>query len=207
MNNLFITRRRDLLPIWMKIFIWIFIVLGASAIITRLSGIFGISFLFFNANGEKSIYGMTTYDSSTPLALLITGLIIYKGITALAMWMEKEWAITMALVDAVLGIAVCAVMMFMLPMVTKEAGRASFNFRFELLLLIPYLLKCWKIRQPWEESNFSIEAQPISTVNEIVPVVEKEEVKPADNTVEEVKEEKSEDDDLDKEDYRRFMPK
>lgn len=207
MNNLFITRRRDLLPIWMKIFIWIFIVLGASAIITRLSGIFGISFLFFNANGEKSIYGMSTYESSTPLALLITALIIYKGITALAMWMEKEWAITMALVDAVLGIAICTVMMFMLPMVTKESGRTSFNFRFELLFLIPYLLKCWKIRQSWEESEFSIESQPISTVNEFVPPVEKEEVKPADNAVEEVKEEKSEDDDLDKEDYRRFMPK
>jgi len=179
-------------------------ILGASAIITRLLEILGIS--LFSVNGESSIYGMSSYERYSPLALFITSLLVFKGITAFSMWMEREWAIKMAIIDAILGIIICIITMFILPMVEKESGRTNINFRFELLLLIPYLIKCLKIKKAWSEIEFLKEQRLNPKSNNIIPVVQKEEIEPI-NDFKEVKQEESEEDKLDKEDYRRFMPK
>ncbi|MFN3785166.1 MAG: hypothetical protein ACK4R6_14720, partial [Spirosomataceae bacterium] len=73
------------------IFIWLFMLLAASGIIMRISEITGVSFWF--GSGERSIYGMETFESYTLLSLLISSLLIFKGITGFGMWMEKDWAI------------------------------------------------------------------------------------------------------------------
>ena len=207
MGNKLIKRRRDLLPWWMKVFIWIWMFLGASSIVSRLLGILGIS-LWLNSNGEKSIYGMETTENYSVLALLITMLIIFKGITAFGMWTEKDWAIKLGIIDATIGIAVCISMMFIEPIFENNEGSWNINFRFELVLLIPYLIKCLQIRKQWDNvSELSLSDTLTTTISETINEQRSESAidKMDDRIV--IEDEKAEDEKIDKEDHSRFMPK
>lgn len=135
-----VKRRRDLLPIWIKIFTWIFIGFGILAPVCLVLGLFGI-------NLSLSLYG---FESNEPLSL--TGLTIIllfgiKGITAFGLWTEKQWAVSLAIADALLGIAICVVMLA-LPFFDSEEGFAL-PFRLELFVLVPYLYVMNRIRAEW----------------------------------------------------------
>ena len=81
-------RRRDLLPLWIKIFIWIFLIFGTILPVILILGIIGINF-------NLSLYGLETTQPLSLIGLLITILFALKGIVAFGLWMEKEWAIKM----------------------------------------------------------------------------------------------------------------
>ena len=180
--------------------------LGAAAIITRIMGILGIYILFDPEEGG-SIYGMETSESYSALGLLIIALVIFKGITAFGMWTEKNWAIKLGIIDAIVGIAICIIMMFILPMVENEGGMYNTNFRFELLLLIPYLIICFKIKKKWEEFESQKNQQPIEIKKDAYLINIEEEQQQIEPDVDTEKKKDDDDDKLDKEDHRRFMPK
>ncbi len=135
-------RRRALLPWWIKTFTWIFLVFGAFAPIGLIFGAFGGQF-------DLALYGLKTSQPLTPLGLSIITIFIFKAITAFALWTEKNWAITIGQIDAVLGIVICIFVMFVYPFIDGQSG-FRFFFRLELLLLIPFLLKLGKMRNDWE---------------------------------------------------------
>lgn len=139
-----IVQRRQLLPTWIKVFIWIFIVFGGLGILGFVGGLFSARF-------EASLFGLETNDPSSPVGLFICFLFVFKGIAALALWMEKDWAVDLAIADALLGIGVCTAVM-LLPLVYPAS---KFSFRLELLLLIPYLLKLISIRKQWKHAGRS----------------------------------------------------
>ena len=207
MTRKILYRRRKLLPWWIKIFIWIFLFLGAIALFVSFLELIGSPIDLWIA-GESAIYGMETYDRYSPLGILISLLILFKGFTAFAMWTEKDYAIKLGLIDAAVGIIVCVIMMIVQPIIAFEEGTILFNFRFELLLLIPYLLKCRKIRKPWEAltepvySNTSSQSESpsanVTNTEEEVIIEEQHPVGPSTD---------GEDDGLDREDPSRFMPK
>lgn len=134
-------RRRALLPTWIKVFTWIFMIIGAFVPIVFLIGLFG-------SNAQLSLYGLETNNLLSPLGLFLTFLFILKGFTALSLWTEKDWAVNLAILDAIMGIAVCFAVMFIIPMLMQGSG-FRVNFRLELVLLIPYLLKLQKIKFAW----------------------------------------------------------
>jgi len=68
---------------------------------------------------------------------------------AYGLWSEKSGAIKLAIVDAILGIAICIGVM-LAPIYMDQT---SFTFRLELLLLIPYLLWLFKTSRRWESSK------------------------------------------------------
>ncbi|MEM6298588.1 MAG: hypothetical protein AAF740_07870 [Bacteroidota bacterium] len=138
-------RRRALLPIWIKVFIWIFLVMGALIPVAAVLGLLGFTF-------GLSIYGL---ESNAPLSL--TGLIVMsifslKGAVAFGLWTEKRWAAKLALVDAAVGLFIC-VLVSMLPFVAIEGNFISIDasFRLEILFLLPYLLVMRKIAPEWEK--------------------------------------------------------
>lgn len=209
MINQQFNRRRELLPWWMKVFIWICMFLGASSIASRLFGILGIS-LWLNSNGEKSIYGMETFENYSLLALLISTLLIFKGITAFGMWMEKDWAIKFGMIDAGVGIVICVIMMFIEPLIENNGGKFNLNFRFELLLLIPYLIKCFKIRKPWNEIAESNSLKTPSVTNKYkIETTNIKKIEPEKSTEESIafEEKINVEEKIDREDPTRFMPK
>ena len=129
--------RKLLIPLWIKIFSWLFIVF---ALITPVSLVEGIIMHNFSLN----LYGL---DASTPYSLVgafITALFIFKGIVAFGILRREDWAVNFGIIDAVLGITTCVIVMIY-PAITGN----HFDFRLEIFLLIPYLMKLLKIQDEW----------------------------------------------------------
>ena len=130
--------RKALIPLWIKIFAWIFLVFGLFTPLALIGGVIMHNF-------PLSLYGL---EANTPYSLmggLIATLFLFKGIVSFGILKREEWAVNLGIVDAVIGIIICAVMMFY---------SAYFNvqlfFRLELVVLIPYLIKLLKIRDEWK---------------------------------------------------------
>ncbi|WP_300672366.1 hypothetical protein [Soonwooa sp.] len=133
-------RRRTLLPLWMKIFTWIFLVTGvAAAVILPIASIFLTKI-------DLEIYGFYATQLWTFDGVAILLIFLLKGIVAYGLWFEKDWAIKLAIVDAILGIVICIYAMF-IQYSTPE--HFEVNLRLELVLLIPYLIKSWRLNSIW----------------------------------------------------------
>lgn len=199
-NSKTIKRRRELIPIWMKPFILLFLIFG-------ILGIYGIGKNIMGLSSSSTIYGLESFTVFSLLGVFLTTIMFFKAITSFGLWMEKDWAVKFGIIDAVFGIIVCIVVMTVLPFVDFKDGINELNIRFEIFLLIPYLYQLLKIRKEWEnlDATFETEKNILENLNN-QQIVEKqikqvEEIKPENNTVEKVKE------NMDKEDPTRFMPK
>ncbi|MDQ1096398.1 MULTISPECIES: hypothetical protein [Chryseobacterium] len=133
--------RRKLLPVWIKIFIWIFIVMGTIAVFLPLKG------LMFSDHTNLSIYGIESTQMYSPAGIFVISLIVFKGIVAYGLWFEQEWAVKAAIADAGLGIAICVIMMFFIPFTVDHI---SFTIRLELIPLYFYFKKMRQIQNIWE---------------------------------------------------------
>lgn len=131
--------RNKLLPVWIKIFTWIFLIISFFAPIAFVLGLFG-------KKVHLSIYGIETDEPLSLVGIIITTLFIIKGITAFGLLKEKDWAIKVGIIDALIGIVICTLVMI-LPVITPDP---KFSLRLELVALIPYLLKLLKIKTQWE---------------------------------------------------------
>lgn len=131
--------RKKMLPLWIKIFTWIFLVISAFVPIVLILGLLGY-------NAQLSIYGLETDEPFSLIGIIITALFIIKGITAFGLLKEKDWAIKIGIADAIIGIAVCT-FVTLYPLINSDA---KFSGRLELVALIPYLLKLLKIKTQWE---------------------------------------------------------
>jgi hypothetical protein len=136
-------RRRDLLPVWIKIFIWIFLLIGITVPIALFYGLNGFNF-------HISLYGMDSFQPFSKLGLFLLFLFLIKALASYGLWTEKRWAVKLAIADAFLGIATCTFVM--LYSVINPQPNFIFSFRLELALLIPYLLRLIKIKEDWEYS-------------------------------------------------------
>ncbi|MDR6462437.1 hypothetical protein [Chryseobacterium sediminis] len=139
-DNNILTRRRSLLPTWIKVFLWIFLIGGALSAIFLMAG----SLL---TNISLSVYGINANHPYSMTGLLICFLFLFKGIVAYGLWFEEKWAVQAAIVDAVIGIAICLIMMAIIPFVNPTI---SFTLRLELIPLYFYLKKMQSIKKTWE---------------------------------------------------------
>lgn len=140
-DEMALPRRRSLMPWWVKLFTWIFLVLSAVAVMSFVAGFFGF-------DTSLSLYGLETSQSLTLGGLILMAVFLLKGVTAVALWMEQDWAIHAGLADAVLGILFCSFMMLVYPFL--EGNAWNFNFRLELIALVPYLRWLMKVKPLWE---------------------------------------------------------
>lgn len=160
LDEIILKRRRDLLPIWIKIFLWIFLFM---ALLMPVAMVFAI----MDYASNLSIYG---FESNTPfsaIGFIITSLITYKGIIAYGLWTEKDWAVKHAINDAIIGILACTLAMI-LPLFLYNI--MHFTFRLELIVLVPYLFKMREIKNDWNQESPVNEANAKETVNEISDV-------------------------------------
>ena len=130
-------RRRALLPLWIKIFIWIFMISSLVVPIAILLGIFG-------GTMDISIYGFETNDPFSSLGIFLLGLFLFKGIVSYMMYTEKEQAINLAFVDALLGVSLCTY-----HMINNYLTIGGVSIRLEIVVFIPYIIKLLRIREPW----------------------------------------------------------
>lgn len=136
-------KRRQLLPLWIKIFCWIFLFTGQIALLVVIAG------LLFNVQSSLALYGMETTNPLSLAGLLIAALFLLKGAVAYGLWWEKDWAVDLGIIDAIAGIAFCGLMMT--PFGSwLELAPAGLNLRLELVALIPYLIKFQKLKPLWK---------------------------------------------------------
>lgn len=133
-------RRRDLLPLWIKVFTWIFMITGGLSVIIIPIGLWGMQ-------AKMALYGLSTTEPLSITGLILSAVFFIKGVTALALWSEKDWAIKAGIFDTILGIIICVYMMVVSPFLSEGF---SIKLRLELALLIPFLLKLRKIKDGWE---------------------------------------------------------
>ncbi|MBV8327655.1 hypothetical protein [Chryseobacterium sp.] len=137
-NN--IVRRRSLLPLWIKIFLWFFLIGGTAGVILLLTG-------FLITNSSLSLYGIRADHPYSAAGLFICFLFIFKGIVSYGLWFEQKWGPKVGIIDAVSGILICIFMMIIAPFTFPSV---SFNIRLELVPLLFYLMKMIEIRKTWE---------------------------------------------------------
>jgi len=137
-------KRRSLLPLWIKIFIWIFMITGAIAPLCLLAGLSG-------ASVQLALYGLESSEPLSTAGLIISVLFLFKGIVAYGLWAEKDWAVSLGIIDAIVGIIICTYVMGA-PAFENNSPSTTFSFRLELAFLIPYLIKLLKIKPRWQRS-------------------------------------------------------
>ncbi|KRB55845.1 hypothetical protein [Flavobacterium sp. Root186] len=132
--------RRKLLPWWIKTFCWIFMLMGALGLASLIGNV-------FTENINLSLYGFSSNTAYSGVGVFIIATMAFKGFAAYSLWFEKANAITIAKIDAIVGIAICIVSMFIIPFTT---GDGHISLRLEILLLIPYYIKINKIEYEWD---------------------------------------------------------
>ncbi len=130
--------RKKLIPLWIKIFAWIFIVFGLLTPIALIAGIIMHNFAL-------SLYGLEANTPYSIIGALIIFLFMFKGIVAYGLLKREDWAIKFGIIDAVLGIIICIAIM-----IYPAFSNNQFMFRLELVGLIPYLIKLLKIKDEWQ---------------------------------------------------------
>ena len=138
LESLLPRKRRKLIPIWIKVFIWIFMLLGAFVPVNILT--FGLS------AGSWSLYGLEAEGALSIRGMMVCLLFLFKGITALGLWNENDWAIQFGIIDAILGIIICAAVTIS-PIFNHQL---VFSFRLELIPLVFYLMWLLKTKVAWE---------------------------------------------------------
>ena len=83
--------------------------------------------LWFSTN--LSLYGLETNYPFSLTGIFLILIFSFKGLVAFSLWTEKAWAIKLAIADAVIGIVVCTVMMFIIPSIESDS---SFNLTLRL---------------------------------------------------------------------------
>jgi CHASE2 domain-containing sensor protein len=126
-------RRKDLLPWWIKVFSWIFLVFGALGILGIVCGILGYQITL-------SFFGLSAKEPFSMDGIVIIGLLLFKAIVSYGLLWEQGWAVVAGIIDAILGILICIIMVF------------YSSYRLELVFLIPYLIRLLKIKSQWEQS-------------------------------------------------------
>lgn len=132
-------RRRTLLPFWIKVFTWIFLIAGIVALCIPIFGI-------FSSKIDLSIYGITTNQVWTFDGIAILIIFLFKALVAFGLWFEKDWAINLGILDAIFGIAFCLFAMFIQH---STWDNIDINIRLEILVLVPFLIKLWKLKSIW----------------------------------------------------------
>jgi len=131
-----IKRRKDLIPLWIKIFGWFFIVLGALATLGYCAS------LMFGFEASYEIFGFSYSGNAYSLmpAFLVLAISV-NGASAFGLLFHKDWGLNACLVMGYIGLFLTlASMLLSLP---------GIHIRLEPLIQIPYLIKLHKIKSQW----------------------------------------------------------
>jgi hypothetical protein len=156
-------KKRALLPVWIKIFIWVFLLMACAIPLVAVMNIMGYP-------AALSLYGLESNNVFSVPGLIITILILYKGIVAIGLWTGKDWAVKNAIIDAILGIVICIIIM-LLPLFLSS--HFFISFRLELIALVLYYLKMKDIQKKWNNEEEAIDpvsekAEPEAQIEKVV---------------------------------------
>lgn len=151
--------RKQLIPIWIKMFGWLFIISGS---LVPLYVIYGA---VTGVEGTFGLYGLEGTGSVTsPLPIAIMLLFVAHAVCAYGLLFGKSWG-----VNACIALAYISVLLCLVPTIIEIARHSSLFFRLELIILIPYLVKLHKMLPGWngQNSDPATLSKPDSTSNAV----------------------------------------
>lgn len=129
--------RRKLLPWWVKISIWYFMVIGLFICLVPI-----YLYLQFSSEIVIDYYGFRSNNPVSLTGLCVIAIALLNGLTALALWLGKPWAVKLAIFQGI----TCALILLI-----NWVAKPYFTFsNLSYLLLIPYIYKMFMIRKDWE---------------------------------------------------------
>jgi hypothetical protein len=132
--------RKKLVPIWIKIFGWLFIVFSiAVPVLAVYSALTGIE-------AQYSLYGLSeTGTIASPIVLFTMVLFIAHGVCAYGLLFGESWGLRSCILLGYLSVMICFGTMFM-----SVLERGAMTLRLELIVFIPYLIQLRKLRSVWD---------------------------------------------------------
>lgn len=131
--------RKALIPLWIKIFGWLFIVMGA------LVPFFYIGAIIFGFTASYTMFGLEYQGNAWAfMPLLISAIVLLNGLCAYGLLFGKDWGLTACIVFGYIGLA------FTLgTMVFEVIVNGSMMIRLEPIIQIPYLIKLQRLKARW----------------------------------------------------------
>ena len=129
------TTRKQLVPIWIKVFGWFFMVVAA------LMAPYMIWSIIAGTDIEMELFGVSyAGPAANPYAFIVFALFAFLGFTAYGLLFGKDWGVTGCLVNGYLGLGICILTMIL---------SGGTNIRAEPIVHFFYLRRLHKIRKPW----------------------------------------------------------
>lgn len=141
--------RSNMIPKWIRFFCWVFVIFSPLGIIVSIVA------LIWNLDSSLSLYGFTTYGTNFLYSAISFGVMVLNGTTAFGLLTERDWAVKLAIADAIVGILLCILSYVAAAGVVSPGISVGFHLRLEILLLIPFLVRMVRIRHDWEENRFA----------------------------------------------------
>ena len=134
--------RKKLIPLWIKIFGWIFIVMGVSV------PVLSIVTAALDQPATFEIFGLGHRGSPFhPMALLISAIVLSLAASAYGLLFGRPWGLKACLITGYGGVAIC-----LGTMAYSVISQGTVTVRLELLLQFPYLQKLHKLKPLWHAS-------------------------------------------------------
>lgn len=131
--------RKKLLPLWIKIFGWLFIVMAAAVPFLYVSSI------VFDFSATYSMFSLE-YEGHAlaPMPLLISILILINGVCAYGLLLGKDWGLTACIIYGYVGLVLT-----LGSLVVGLFSGTGITIRLEPIIQIPYLMKLHKLKALW----------------------------------------------------------
>ncbi len=128
--------RLKLIPVWIKIFCWIFLIFGA------MTPIILVAPLVYNEPMDLEVLGFKANSPYETDGVIIVVFFILCGITSYGLLWAKNWGPQVGFIVGLIGLIIVIVNAFFNSFDTTP---------LELLLQIPFINKMHKIKDPWRK--------------------------------------------------------
>lgn len=131
--------RRALVPLWIKIFGWLFMAMGLAV------PVLDVVVTILGQPASYALFGLQHHGSPFhPVALVISAITLSLAVSAYGLLFGRAWGLNACLVTGYGGAAICIA-----TMVYSLFSENSLTIRLELLVHLPYLMRLHKIKPLW----------------------------------------------------------
>jgi len=129
--------RKDLIPIWIKFFSWLFLLFGILAFLGLLS-------FYFNPIYTIDIFGINQATDNLFLSLISDLVLIFNGVVAYLLIAKEDKAVEIAKINALINIVICVVSTILNLYFYK-----NLTFRIEIFFIWFFYAKMREIQFKW----------------------------------------------------------
>lgn len=138
-SNVKLQARKALIPLWIKIFGWLFIAMGALVPFVYIGS------LTFGFSASYTMFGLGYEGNAAALMpFLISIIFLINGLCAFGLLFGKDWGLTACIVFGYIGL-----LLTIGTMLFEIIFNGSMMIRLDPIIQIPYLVKLHRLKVYW----------------------------------------------------------